>query len=243
MSRRNGTEVLPNGPAIEPPGQAIGSSPQVRHTIRSGMSQRSVEHDNLKQSEPFRSRRKLLLFVLACGTLELVSCKRDSESHREMAAPVPQKVVAAEQKAPLGPCPDAPYPMLQAKDPATGHHRVFLRWDASTSGSGSDPKELGYCLYRTQKPGSAKDCPKNYPKCEQVNVVPVRGTRCVDELVKDSTTYYYVAIAITSADKSTTSEEAIAEVPAAGKRNPPPPVADSYRACRTAETSSQPNGR
>jgi hypothetical protein len=203
------------------------------------MSDSAMGHRNLEKSQPFISLRNLMIFIVGCPVFVLNGCKRDSVSHRELTAPAPQKVVAAERKPILRHCPDAPYPMLQAKDPATGHHRVFLTWNASTTARESDPNALGYCLYRTQEPGRAKDCPKQYPKCEQVNVVPVRGTRCVDELVKDSTTYYYVAIAITSADKSTTSEEAIAEVPAAGKRNPPPPLADSYPACRTGETSSQ----
>ena len=200
-------------------------------------------HHNLETTERFIPQRKLVVFVLGCMTLLLNSCKRNSESRRELTASVPQKIVAAQRKPMLRHCPTAPYPMLQAEDPATGHHRVFLKWDASTSASGSDSKELGYCLYRTQKPGRAKDCPKKYPNCEQVNVVPVSGTRCVDELVKDNSTYYYVAIAITSTDTSTTSEEAIAEVPAAGKRNPPPPGADSYPACRVPVASSQPTGR
>jgi hypothetical protein len=198
---------------------------------------------NLEKSQPFIGLRNFMIFIIGCVVLVLNSCQRDSESHRELAAPVPQKIVATEHKPMLRHCPDAPYPMLQAKDLATGHHRVFLKWDASTSVSGSDSKELGYCLYRTQKPGRAKDCPKKYPKCEQVNVVPVSGTRCLDELVKDNSTYYYVAIAITSTDTSTTSEEAIAEVPAAGKQNPPPPGADSYPACRVPVASSQPTGR
>ena len=200
-------------------------------------------HRNLEKSQPFIGLCNFMIFIIGCVVLVLNSCQRDSESHRELAAPVPQKIVATEQKPILRHCPDAPYPMLQAKDPATGHHRVFLKWDASTSTSGSDSKELGYCLYRTQKPGRTKDCPKKYPKCEQVNVVPVSGTRCVDELVKDNSTYYYVAIAITSTDTSTTSEEAIAEVPAAGKQNPPPPGADSYPACRVPVASSEPTGR
>ena len=136
-------------------------------------------------------------------------------------------------------CPDAPYPVLQAKDPATGHHRVFLKWNGSTSANGSNSKQLGYCLYRTQKPGRAKDCPKKYSNCEQVNIVPANGTRCVDELVKDNSTYYYVVIAITSTDTSATSEEALAEVPAAGKQNPPPPDADSYPACRLTVPSNE----
>ena len=202
-----------------------------------------MRHRKLEKTERFIPQRKLLVFVLGCLVLLLNSCQRDSESHHEVAAPVPQKVVAAESKQTLPHCPDAPYLMLQATDPVTGHHRVFLKWHVSTSASGSDYKELGYCLYRTQKPGRAKDCPKKYPQCEQVNVVPVSSTRCVDELVKDNSTYYYVAIAITSTDTSTTSEEAIADVPAAGKRNPPPPGAESYPACRVSVALSQPTGR
>lgn len=201
-----------------------------------------MRHRKLEETETSAPQRKLVVFFLGCLTLVGNGCKRDSESHRELTKSAPQTIVASEHNPRLHHCPDATYPMLQAKDPATGHHRVFLKWYASTSAGRSDSTDLGYCLYRTQDPGRTKDCPKKYPKCEQVNVVPVRGTRCVDELVKDKTTYYYVAIAITSGDTSTTSEEAIAEVPVAGKRNPPPPDADSYPACRTVDTSSRPDG-
>jgi hypothetical protein len=187
-------------------------------------------------------QRKLVAVILACATLALNSCKRYSESHRESTPAVTEKVVAEKRNSPtLPPCPDAPYVKLNAKNPATGHHRVFLKWNPSWSTNGSDPNMLGYCLYRTQTAGKAKDCPTKYPKCEQVNAVPIRVTRCVDELVKDNTTYYYVAIGINSANAtSTTSEEAIAEVPAAGKLNSPPPGADSYPACRVPVASSQP---
>jgi len=184
-----------------------------------------------------------MIFIMGCLVFVLNGCQRNSESHRETAAPASQKIVAPERKPILRLCPDAPYPMLQAKDPATGHHRVFLKWNASTSATGSDPRQLGYCLYRTQEPGRAKDCPKKYPKCEQVNIVPVSGTRCVDELVKDNSIYYYVAIAVTSTATSTTSEEAIAEVPMAGKRNPPRLDAASYPSCRTPSLPNQALGR
>lgn len=200
-------------------------------------------HRNLEKTECFISQPKLIVLVLGCLIVALNGCKHDSGSHHESTTSVPQKIVAAERKRVLRHCPEAPYPMVQAKDPTTGHHRVFLKWDASASASRPDSKEVEYCLYRTQKPGRAKDCPKKYSKCEQVNVVPVNGTRCVDEMVKDNTIYYYVAIAITSTDSSTTSEEAIAEVPAAGKRNPPPADADSYPACRVPGTSSEPPRR
>ena len=198
------------------------------------------EHRYLEKPGSISLQRKLMVVVLACAIFALNSCRGDSASPREMAAPVSHNVAAVQPKAPLGPCPKAPSPMLQAKDPATGHHRIFLRWNASTSARGSDTEQLGYCLYRTQKPGRAKDCPTKYAQCEQVNVVPVRGTRCVDDLVKDKTGYYYVVIAITSSGTSTTSEEAIAEVPSAGQRNQPPPDADSYPACRVPVPSSQP---
>jgi hypothetical protein len=196
----------------------------------------------MQLEKPFISLPKLVVLVLGCVILALNSCQRDSESHHKLATAAPQKLVAAERK-PLPHCPDAPYRMLQANDPGTGHHRVFLRWSANTSAGEKDSSDLGYCLYRTQTAGRAKDCPKKYPQCEQVNVMPVRGTRCLDDLVKDNTTYYYVVIAISSSGTSTTSEEAIAEVPAAGKRNPPPPDADSYPACRVTVASNQPTGR
>lgn len=206
---------------------------------------RSLEYRHLERSESIPFQRKLVVFLLACGILELNSCKQYSDSSRESAAHINQKIIEEKRNPSTLPgCPDAPYAKLNAKDPATGHHRVFLTWNASLLSSGSDPNALGYCLYRTQTAGKAKDCPTKYPKCEQVNTVPVRGTRCVDELVKDNTTYYYVAIGINSAKAiSTTSEEAIAEVPAARKLNPPPPGADSYPACRVPVASSHPSGR
>jgi len=205
---------------------------------------RSLEQRYLEKSGSISLERKLVVFLLACTILALNSCKRDSESRRQSAAHITNKVVTEKRNAPtLPPCPDAPYAKLNAKDRATGHHRVFLAWNASLAASGSDTNALGYCLYRTQTAGKAKDCPTKYPKCEQVNVLPVRGTRCVDEMVKDNTSYYYVAIAITSSGTSTTSEEAIAEIPAAGERKPPPPGADSYPACRMPVASSQPTGR
>jgi hypothetical protein len=197
----------------------------------------------LEKCEPFSSVGKLATLGLGCLLLTLSSCKRESASRREVPPLMPQKVIGAEGKQTFPHCPDAPYRILQAKDPATGHHRVFLKWHASTSASGSDPEELRYCLYRSEKPGKAKDCPKNYAKCEQVNVVPVSGTRCVDELVKDNSTYYYVALAITSTGTSTTSAEAIAEVPAAEERSPPPPGAESYPSCRISFAPMQTRSR
>ena len=185
------------------------------------------------------SRRTML--VIACLMVPLNGCNRDVESRRKGPPAAAQNVAAVEQNRLLPPCPKAPYAMLQANHPNVGHHKVFLRWNASSSASEVGPNGLGYCLYRTQAPGTAKNCPAKHPKCEQINVEPVRGTRCVDDLVKDTTTYYYVALAITFANgKSTASEEAIAQVPSAGEQKTAPPDGASYPAFRTSTTATQP---
>src|SRR6266496_90240 len=175
--------------------------------------------------------------IIACL---LDACSRVSETHGpvQSAPPTREAAVAAVPKSVLPPCPKAPTPVLPSSG-HTGHHKVFLSWKASSSSGRSDDATVGYCLYRSETPGMARNCPK-YPSCEQVNVLPVSSTRCVDELVKDHTTYYYASITINSAGKtSTTSEEAIAEVPIAGKQKPTPPDAASYPACRAPAGPSQ----
>jgi len=128
--------------------------------------------------------------------------------------------------------------MLEATALGTGHHKVFLKWNASASASPTEPNSLGYCLYRTQTNGPTKRCP-NQPDCEKVTPVPVLGTRCVDDLVKDSTKYLYVAIAInTQGMISSPTKSAVAKIPAAGQRNPAPSDAASYPACRAPASPS-----
>ena len=76
-----------------------------------------------------------------------------------------------------------------------GHHKVTLTWNASPGGNIE-----GYCLYRGPKKHVAKnkkpETPFTCAGCEQINVIPVVPTGCVDDLVKDGATYYYVATAL-----------------------------------------------
>lgn len=194
--------------------------------------------NRLELSEFLLCRPKTVAFLLACLISGLSSCNRASESSPGLAEPVVPTVTIAERKPTLPPCPNAPYPMLQATAAGTGHHKVFLKWNASASASTTDPDSLGYCLYRTKKDGTTKRCPSQ-PNCENVTSVPVLSTRCVDDLVQDSTKYLYVAIAINTEGKiSSPAKPAIAKIPAAGQQNPAPSDAASYPACRAPASPS-----
>ena len=169
------------------------------------------------------------------------ACSRLSESRADaQSAPAKrERDIAAAPKPVLPPCPSTPVTKLQASASATGHHKVFLTWNASTSSGQLGASTIGYCLYRSQKKGNAKKFPK-CPDCEQVNLRPVLSARCVDDLVRDQTTYYYVAIAINSGNViSSTTNEAVAKIPVAGQQNAAPPDATSYPLCRALGASSQ----
>jgi len=184
--------------------------------------------------------------TIACLVHACSGCGRLSKSGADaQSAPAEREkaIAAARPKPVLPPCPSAPTPTLQASAPGTGHHKVFLAWNASTSSGQPGGSTIGYCLYRSQKEGNAKKFPK-CPDCEQVNLRPVLSSRCVDDLVKDQTTYYYVAIALNSGnDISSSTSEAIARIPVAGRQNAAPPDAASYPACRSLAFSNQPRGR
>ena len=140
------------------------------------------------------------------------------------------------------PPPDAPYAKLNAKDPGDWPpSRVFNMECQFVGERVRYDKRWDIACIEPKGQAKAKDCPTSTPKCEQVNVVPVRGTRCVDELVKDKTSYYYVAIAITSTGTSTTSEEAIAEVPQRPNetRLPPTPLSIQLAACLFQQSNHQ----
>jgi len=189
-----------------------------------------------------RFNGKVAALTIACVSQAFTGCSRVSESHGEpqSARAARGKVMAAAPNPVLPPCPRTPYPMLQSSAPGSGHHKVFLSWNASTSSGQPGATTVGYCLYRSQKKDTAKKLPK-CPAFAQVNLMPLLSSRCVDDLVKDHTTYYYVAIAINSGGgTSSPTNEAIAEIPGAAKQNPAPPDAASYPACRAPTVPNQP---
>lgn len=76
-------------------------------------------------------------------------------------------------------------------------------------------------------------------RCEQINIVPVTSTGCVDDWVSDATTYYYVATAINQDEKlSSASNETIAKIPPASQKSNANPVG-IYSLCREPASSKQ----
>lgn len=177
------------------------------------------------------------VLIITCLVQVCSGCRRVLEPRRDLERPAQGERTAAGRKAVLPLCPRAPYPVLQMSAQGVGHHKVFLSWNASSSSSGSGGNDVGYCLYRTQKKGAA-NLSATCPDCEQVTLVPVLSTRCVDDVVRDQTTYYYVAVAINSTGiTSSPTKEAIAPIPIAGRQTAAPPDVAAYPECRAPASS------
>jgi hypothetical protein len=163
---------------------------------------------------------------------EALPSERPPEKMSSSARPTP-----AVSSPILPPCPPAGLPMLQSTA-QTGHHKVVLTWNASAPGPGPDGQAVGYCLYRSQTQNAAKQNP-TCKNCEQVNLTPVVGTGCVDDLVLDNATYYYVVAAINAKKSiSVSSNETLAPIPP-GTQSVKPASASSYPFCRGGASSKQ----
>lgn len=179
-------------------------------------------------------RTPLALLVSICFAGGTVACQTDS-ALRASSSANPPSVRAAEtkakheSKAALPACP--PAGIMAAEPPASGHHTVLLRWNPSLPTPKVPDPIAGYCLYRSTTDQPTLQKKPTCPKCQQVNAIPIAGTSCVDDLVADQTTYYYVVTAINThgipslpSNEVTvaTNDDKQAGPPADG--TPPPPV-------------------
>jgi hypothetical protein len=131
-------------------------------------------------------------------------------------------------------CPPAGPPMSQR---GASNHKVILSWNASAPSPNADSNAVGYCLYRSRKRGAAKQKP-TCDNCEQINPVPVVGTSCLDDVVEDSVTYFYVVTAINAKGRpSAPSNEARATIPSK-KQSSIPAGSVSAPACRGASNAT-----
>lgn len=89
-------------------------------------------------------------------------------------------------------CSSAGFLPIQASLPVTAQHKVTLSWKASSPSA--DPV-FGYCLYKSQAKIDT-NLGLACPQCEPLNSVPVKGTSCVDDIVTNGVTYYYIVRAV-----------------------------------------------
>lgn len=178
-------------------------------------------------------RLRTRTLTIACSFLLLSACSRTSSQN---ASPEAAQAPAAKQAIAAPQFPRCPSGGIPAPSALAGHHKVTLSWKASLpSPAHPEDNAVGYCLYRSPKKHVAK---KNArcSDCEQVNSVPVVGTACVDDLVADGATYYYVSTAINSRGTlSTSSNEVPVSIPSS-KQSTGPASAASYPLCRQPAT-------
>lgn len=134
----------------------------------------------------------VLKAILACALLLLSACNRAPQA---TAAPGPADPGNAETR-PEGRVPELPdcdLPPNSLEAPKeSGHHRVLLTWNPSSSSTGLNDLSVGYCLYRSRDSITAHDL-DHCLNCGRLNRRPILGTGCLDTQVKDGATYHYVA--------------------------------------------------
>jgi hypothetical protein len=192
-------------------------------------------------------RARPLIFIFAACALvsmiaygvRLITSPSGTTAHANLvtrnASKTEEKLLSTAQPKPQKPCP-TPTTVVPVPS-ATGHHKVFLTWNASTYFSDRKRHAVGYCLFRSGTQNVAASDPK-CDKCEQVNQKPIPGTACVDDLVQDGAKYYYVATAVNEdGEPSPLSNETFAPIPFDPKVTGSP-VKGSYPRCR-ADNGSQ----
>lgn len=180
----------------------------------------------------------VLILIVGYGFRLIATAGRVSPSTNLMSRETPKAdaILLAAPEPKLPPCPQAGAPTLQPS-PQTGHHKVTLSWNASSPSSDPEKRAVGYCLYRSGKQHAAKQNP-TCSDCERINSIPIAGTGCVDDLVKDGATYYYVVTAINAKGRtSSSSNETPAQIPPT-KEGAGSVTITSYPLCR-ATTGSQ----
>ena len=182
-----------------------------------------------------------ILVLIILGVFQSITAigqvSRGSSANLQSAeAPKGNGTLPAAVEPRLPACPAAGLPTLQSSPQLTGHHKVALSWNASAPAVNPESKAVGYCLYRSKKQHTAKQSP-TCSDCEQINSIAVAGTSCVDDLVEDGATYYYVVTAINGKGKtSSSSNEIPAQIPH-NKESANSVSMSSYPLCRGTTSS------
>jgi hypothetical protein len=123
----------------------------------------------------------------------------------------------------------------------SSRRKVILSWNASAPAQKPQDAVVGYCLYRSKMQDAAHLQP-TCNQCEQINRVPVNGISCVDDLVEDKATYYYVVTAVNSqGTASKPSNEASAQI--LDPKKPAANDAGTVPSCRAGLNGAAPSAR
>ncbi len=176
--------------------------------------------------------RAVAVLVIACALTGGIACSRDPVTRVRLRlddAPGAQKSAAVPESSVLR-CPPAGVAPLRPSA-STGHHRVILSWNASAPSSRPENNAVAYCLYRSTTKNAARQNPV-CTGCEQINATPVAATGCVDDLVQDGASYFYVVTAISAGGVlSPSSNEIPVPIPSERQASPSGAVG-KYPSCR-----------
>jgi len=176
--------------------------------------------DPLYVGRKFRRMMSFAILPVACILVTLGGCSRVSERHAEKAPGATQPTAAFHERE-FPHCPDADPPTLKRGSRRASPHKVVLFWNASVPSPGAERGDLRYCLYRSmghkvtpKKTKQKRQTEAPCENCERVNLNPIIGTGCVDDLVQSDTRYYYAAVAINRyGELSVLSNQAPAPIP------------------------------
>jgi hypothetical protein len=158
--------------------------------------------------DPDRDRQQIrrainfALWTALCFLLILNACSGNSGSriHVELRD-TPEANPPAQALKPAAICPPGDPPGGDPSPTPAAGHTVTLSWNASTSSSAPNGKEIRYCLYRTKgarvqgnTPGAGTKSP--CVNCQRVTKQPISGTSYPDTHVENGAHYCYVAIAV-----------------------------------------------
>lgn len=154
--------------------------------------------------------------------------------------PKTRRTVPAVAEPPLPLCPAEGIATLQPSGSKSGGHKVTLSWRASAASAKPQANAVGYCLYRSKSRSSVTQYltkqTRKCAECELVNATAFDGTTCVDDLVQDGATYYYVVTAVNAnGHPSSPSNETPAKIP--DKASVSSSAVASHPSCRAATGS------